>query len=67
NIANPAAVILAGVMMLDHLGEQNAAARIEWAVREVIREGKAVTRDLNHTNPVGTIQMTDAIIAKMQG
>ena len=66
NIANPAAVILAGVMMLDHLGEQNAAARIEWAVREVIREGKAVTRDLNHTNPVGTIQMTDAIIAKMQ-
>ena len=66
NIANPAAVILAGVMMLDHLGEQNAAARIEWAVREVIREGKAVTRDLNHTNPVGTVQMTDAIIAKMQ-
>jgi len=66
NLANPAAVILAGVMMLDHLGEQNAAARIEWAVREVIREGKAVTRDLNHTNPVGTIQMTDAIIAKMQ-
>ena len=67
NIANPAAVILAGVMMLDHLGEQQAAARIEWAVREVIREGKAVTRDLNHTNPVGTVQMTDAIIAKMQG
>ena len=67
NIANPAAVILAGVMMLDHLGEQKAAARIEWAVREVIREGKAVTRDLNHTNPVGTIEMTDAIIAKMQG
>ena len=67
NIANPAAVILAGVMMLDHLGEQRAAARIEWAVREVIREGKAVTRDLNHTNPVGTVQMTDAIIAKMQG
>lgn len=66
NLANPAAVILAGVMMLDHLGEQKAAARIEWAVREVIREGKAVTRDLNHTNPVGTTQMTDAIIAKMQ-
>jgi isocitrate dehydrogenase (NAD+) len=66
NIANPAAVILAGVMMLDHLGEQKAAERIEWAVRAVIKEGKAVTRDLNHTNPVGTTEMTDAIIAKMQ-
>ncbi|HSQ75721.1 MAG TPA: isocitrate/isopropylmalate family dehydrogenase, partial [Bacteroidota bacterium] len=66
NIANPAAVILAGVMMLDHLGEEKAARRIEWAVRAVIKEGKAVTRDLNHTNPVGTTQMTDAIIAKMQ-
>ncbi len=66
NIANPAAVILAGVMMLRHLNEDAAADRIERAVRDVVKEGKSVTRDLNPARAVGTIEMTDAIIAKMQ-
>jgi len=66
NIANPCAIILAGVMMLRHLGEQDAAHRIERAVAEVIREGKFVTRDLNPTNPVGTKEMGEAIVAKMK-
>jgi isocitrate dehydrogenase (NAD+) len=65
NIANPAAIILAGVMMLRHLGEERAANSVERAVADVIREGNAVTRDLNPTNPVGTKEMGEAIIAKL--
>jgi len=65
NIANPAAIILAGVMMLRHLGEESAADRIQTAVADVLREGKAVTRDLNPTTPVGTKEMGEAIIARL--
>jgi isocitrate dehydrogenase (NAD+) len=66
NIANPSAIILAGVMMLRHLNEDAAADRIEKAVEEVIREGKSVTRDLNPATPVGTREMGEAIIAKLK-
>jgi isocitrate dehydrogenase (NAD+) len=65
NLANPAAVILAGVMMLEHLNETAAAARIEKCVRDVIREGTHVTRDLNPAG-VGTEEMTRAIIERVQ-
>ncbi len=65
-IANPAALILAGVMMLEHLGEQAAARRIEQAVRTVIREGVHVTPDLNPGSGVTTQEMADAIVAKLQ-
>lgn len=65
NIANPAAIILAGVMMLRHLKENDAADRIENAVREVVKERKAVTRDLNPSSPVGTTEMGEAIIKKV--
>ena len=65
NIANPAAIILAGVMMLRHLKEFAAADTIERAVRALVAEGKAVTRDLNPATPVGTREMADAIIARM--
>ncbi len=65
NIANPSALILAGVMMLRHLEEDAAADRIESAVASVIREGRSVTRDLNPGSPVGTREMGDAIIARM--
>jgi len=65
NIANPAAIILAGVMMLRHLNEFAAADTIERAVRALVAEGKAVTRDLNPAHPVGTTEMADAIIARM--
>ncbi len=65
NIANPTAIILAGVMMLRHLGEDRAADLIERAVAGVIREGTHVTRDLNPTNPAGTKEMGEAIIRKM--
>ncbi len=65
NIANPCAVILAGVMMLRHLNEEAAAERIERSVRDVLKEGKKVTRDLNPGSGVGTTEMTQAIIDRL--
>ncbi|MEE9423592.1 MAG: isocitrate/isopropylmalate dehydrogenase family protein [Methylococcales bacterium] len=64
NIANPSAVILAGIMMLHHLGETAAAQRIQTALETVIEEGKTVTRDLNPQG-VSTTEMGDAIIAAL--
>ncbi|MCL5268330.1 MAG: isocitrate/isopropylmalate family dehydrogenase [Bacteroidetes bacterium] len=64
-IANPCAVILASAMMLEHLGESEAAARIEGAVAGVIKEGKKITRDLSPASPVTTDQMADAIVEKL--
>lgn len=66
NLANPCAMTLAGAMMLDYLGESNAAERIRAAVAAVVKEGKKVTRDLNQERHVGTTEMTDAIIERMQ-
>ncbi|MCK4493022.1 MAG: NAD-dependent isocitrate dehydrogenase [Methylococcales bacterium] len=65
NIANPTAVIMAGVMMLHHLGETKAATNIQTAVEKVIDEGKFVTPDLNPNSNVGTTEMGNAIIEMM--
>jgi isocitrate dehydrogenase (NAD+) len=62
NLANPAALLLAGTMMLRHLDMIDEAARIESALAKVIAEGKSVTRDLNRDSGVGTTEMTQAII-----
>lgn len=66
NLANPCALVLAAVMMLRHLKENDAAERIERAVADVLREGTSVTRDLNPAHPVGTTEMTEAIIRKLE-
>ncbi len=65
NLANPSALILAGAMMLRYLKESAAADRIEAAVAAVIKEGKAVTRDLNPRLPVGTKEMGEAIVEQL--
>lgn len=65
NIANPAAMILAGAMMLDHIGETKAADRVRHAVSVVINEGQHVTRDLKPSSTVTTTEMADAIVAAM--
>lgn len=65
NLANPAAIILASVMMLDDIGESDAAKRIENAVAKVVEEGKHVTRDINPENGVGTVEMTEAILKEI--
>lgn len=62
NLANPCALALAGAMMLDHLGEDEAAGRLRRAIETVIAEGKKVTRDLNATAHVGADKMTDAVV-----
>jgi isocitrate dehydrogenase (NAD+) len=70
NKVNPTAVILSGVLMLDYLGEKDAAKRLEKATADVIAEGKSVTYDLkndrNDPTAVGTSQMADAIIKKLK-
>ncbi len=69
NKVNPTATILSGVLMLRHLGEFDAAQRVETAVRRVLSEGRSVTYDLKATRDdptaVGTQEMADAIIAAM--
>jgi len=65
NIANPCALILGGVMMLNHLKEHKAADRIEKAVSQVIEDGNFVTKDINPTNFVGTKEMGDAIVKEL--
>ena len=62
-IANPLAAILSGAMMLDHLGEKKAAAAIESAVRAVLAEGRALTRDLGGS--AGTSECTAAVLEKL--
>ncbi|MBE9512935.1 MAG: isocitrate/isopropylmalate dehydrogenase family protein [Chloroflexi bacterium] len=68
NKVNPMAMILSGVMMLRHLGEEKKADRLEAAVAEVIAEGRNVTYDLKPEAPdtaVGTSQVADAVIEKL--
>src|SRR5436309_9767115 len=60
NKANPTALILSGVLMLRHLGEQAAAEQVETALREVIADGRRTTYDLG--GDAGTSQFADAII-----
>jgi isocitrate dehydrogenase (NAD+) len=66
NLANPSAIILAGAMMLEHLGELEPAARVNRAVAAVLKEGTYVTKDLNPNSSTGTREMTDAIIRAMK-
>jgi tartrate dehydrogenase/decarboxylase/D-malate dehydrogenase len=45
-IANPIGQIWSGAMMLEHLGEKDAAAAIVTAIEQVLAEPKLRTRDL---------------------
>jgi isocitrate dehydrogenase (NAD+) len=71
NKVNPMAMMFSGVLMLRHLGERDAADRLDRAMAAVIAEGKDVTYDLkprpDDPTSVGTSQVADAIIAKMRG
>lgn len=66
NIANPTAVVMAGVMMLNYLGEHEAASRIRKATEKVVGEGVHVTPDLNPQTRSGTAEMGEAIIGAME-
>jgi len=62
--ANPLAIIMSGVMMLNHIHEEAIGARIKTAYDAVLAEGKSLTRDLGGS--AGTDQFADAVIAKLK-
>lgn len=70
NRVNPAAMILSGALLLRHIGEDDAADRLEGALKEIIAQGKSVTYDLkpdrNDPSAVGTQEMADAVIEKLK-
>ena len=60
NIVNPIASIEAGRMLLDHIGEEEAAANIQEAVKKVLVAGKTRTKDMGGTN--STSEVGDAVV-----
>ncbi|BGP18812.1 hypothetical protein JCM10213_003467 [Rhodosporidiobolus nylandii] len=62
-LANPTALLLSGVQMLNHMGLHDAAAKIQNAALATIAEGKAITGDLG--GKASTKQYTEAILAKL--
>ncbi|MEO5762471.1 MAG: isocitrate/isopropylmalate family dehydrogenase, partial [Vicinamibacteria bacterium] len=62
-IANPIGAVWAGAMMLDHLGEKQAAARVVGAIEKVTSEGRVRTPDLggNATTSDMTRALVDAL------
>src|SRR3989338_7294961 len=70
NKVNPTALILSAVLMLRHINEEKASNILEEAVADVIKEGKYVTYDLkkgrNDSTAVGTSEMADAIIGRIE-
>jgi isocitrate dehydrogenase (NAD+) len=70
NKVNPMAMMFSGMLMLRHLGERDAADRLERALAAVIAEGRNVTYDMkprrDDPTAVGTSQVADAVIAKLE-
>lgn len=65
-IANPCSLILSGAMMLDYLGEEEAATNVRNAVAKVLENGIYVTGDINKIKPVTTLGMVTAIAALVE-
>lgn len=63
-VANPTAITRSGILMLRHLGEDDAADKVKYAVHAVFREGKHITRDMGGT--ASTNEFADAVIAAME-
>src|SRR5437763_4826986 len=64
NIANPTALLQSGILMLRHIGEREAADRVERAMLKVYREGKVRTRDVGGT--ARTNEFARAIVEAME-
>jgi isocitrate dehydrogenase (NAD+) len=62
-VANPTALLMSAIMMLDHLNETAAARRIQTALHKVYREGKALTRDVGGS--ATTAEFTCAVIGAL--
>ncbi len=59
-IANPTALLMSSVLMLEQLGETEAAGRIQRGIERVYREGRALTRDVG--GKATTAEFTAAVI-----
>lgn len=62
-IANPSAMILAGCMMLEHIGQADAGARAREALEATIRAGDSTTPDLGGTGT--TESFADAVVRRI--
>jgi len=62
-LANPTALLMSSILMLNHLGERSAAERIETALIKVYKEAKHLTKDVG--GHAGTLEFTDAVIAAL--
>lgn len=58
--ANPTAMMLSGVMLLTHLGQNDAAARLQSSIEAVYRDGQCLTGDVGGTGSTG--EFTDAVL-----
>jgi tartrate dehydrogenase/decarboxylase / D-malate dehydrogenase len=63
-VANPMAAMLAGVMMLEFLGEERAARAVERAVLAVLGDPRSVTPDLGGQGT--TESVTDAVVRRIE-
>jgi isocitrate dehydrogenase (NAD+) len=64
NLANPTALLLSGLMLLEHIGEREAAGRIRAALDRVLAAGVVRTHDLGGT--ASTTEFTDAICKEIE-
>ena len=64
NMANPTAMILAAVMMLEHISETQAASRISIALQTVLSKGDSLTADLGGS--ATTTDFAESIIRQME-
>ena len=64
NLANPTALLLSALMMLDHIGERQRAERIRAALHAVLTAGAVRTRDLG--GEASTTQFTDAVCRELE-
>jgi isocitrate dehydrogenase (NAD+) len=64
NLANPTALLLSGLMMLDHIGERQRAERIRAALTTVLTAGSVRTRDLG--GEASTTEFTDALCREVE-
>lgn len=63
-IANPLAVLLSGILMLEHIGQMKPAEKIRQAIHRMTQKGEALTPDLG--GKASTMEMAEAIVAEMK-
>ena len=63
-VANPTALIRSGILLLEHLGHDEAAARVREALRRVLARPERRTRDLG--GEADTARYTDALVAAIE-